>query len=58
MSGSQFSVVVVWYRLVVWQSGVQCDVGGFDKFCPGHGEALHWREMSQLLQQSEVTQRR
>ena len=48
----------MWYRLVVWQSGVQCDVGGLDKFHPRHGEALHWREMRQLLQQSEVTQRR
>jgi hypothetical protein len=58
MSELQFAVVVVWYRLVVWQSGVQCDVSDFDKSYPGHVEALHWREMSQLLQQSEVTQRR
>src|SRR5262249_26326059 len=54
----QVSVVVVWCRLVVWQSG-----GGGT--CLSHASLtldmlgpLHWRAMSPLLQQSEVTQRR
>ena len=52
------SVVVVWCRLVVWRSGVQSDMLAPCTSPPGHVGALHWRAMSQLLQQSEVTQRR
>jgi hypothetical protein len=51
------SVVVVWCRLVVWQSGVQSDVLA-PRTSPDMLEALRWRAMNQLLQQSEVTQRR